>query len=92
MTGAIAAGIAMKLIVSFESNDLGDFHDFLEIVSEDNYKFKLPLHAYKPNSEIIFEPFINLGFCEVYKERVEVLQFKNEGTMDGKVELRFDKA
>ena len=63
MQGALAAGIAMKLIVSFETNSLGDFHDFLEIVSEEKFKFKLPLHAYKPNAEIIFEPFINLGFC-----------------------------
>ena len=46
MVGNVAAGLAMKLVVSFESNIPGDFHDFLEIVSGD-FKEVVPLHAYQ---------------------------------------------
>lgn len=45
MVGSVAAGLAMKLVVSFETNVVGDFHDFLEIVSGD-FKEVVPLHAF----------------------------------------------
>lgn len=45
MKGTIAAGLAMKLNVSFETNVLGDFTDSLLIISEENFKYEIPLHA-----------------------------------------------
>ena len=41
MVGAIAAGMPMKLVVSFETNDLADrefFYDKLIIKSGDNFR------------------------------------------------------
>jgi len=82
MAGNIAAGLAMKLIVSFETNVLGDFHDHLEIVSNldgDHFRQIVPLHAYQPQAHIVFEPFVNFGFARVNQDRVEKIAFKNEG-------------
>lgn len=61
MKGAIAAGLAMKLIVTFETQNLEDFHDSMKIVSDNGYEKDIPLHAYVTNGQVIFEPFINLG-------------------------------
>jgi len=48
MQGAIAAGIAMKLIATFETSviDKNGFHDSLKIVSDEGYERVIPLHAY----------------------------------------------
>ena len=40
---------------------------------------------------IIFEPFINLGFVRVGKEKKEQILFKNEGRSSGKVDLKVEK-
>jgi hypothetical protein len=61
MQEAIAAGLAMKVIVTFETTTLEDFHDKLKIVSDNGFSKEVPLHAYTPQASIIFEPFINLG-------------------------------
>jgi len=36
MTGAIPAGLTMNLLVQFETNQIGDFHDVLKIVTDDS--------------------------------------------------------
>lgn len=46
MKGTIAAGLAMKLLVSFETSSLGNFDDELKIISEENFEYVIPLHAY----------------------------------------------
>ena len=91
MVGPIGAGLAMKLIVSFETSELGTFEDKLKIVSEENYSYEIPLSAFPIQASIIFEPFINLGFVRVGKEKVDKIGFKNEGKGVGKVELKMDK-
>lgn len=45
MKGTIAAGLAMKLLVSFETSIVGEFHDSLKIISEENFEYEIPLHA-----------------------------------------------
>jgi hypothetical protein len=50
MQGAIAAGLSMKVIVTFETNILEDFSDIMKIVSDDNFEQDIPLYAYAPNS------------------------------------------
>lgn len=49
----LAAGLAIKLNVSFETDSLGDFHDVIEIQS-DEFKepYKLYLHAFAPGPDI----------------------------------------
>ena len=48
MQGAIAAGIAMKLIITFETSviDKNGFHDVLKIVRDEGFERDIPLHAY----------------------------------------------
>ena len=89
MVGPLAPGIAIELIISFSSNQPGDFHDQVKIVSDDNYEYVLPLHAYSPTSNIIFEPFINMGFVATGKTKTETIKFKNEGNLEGKIELKY---
>ena len=89
MVGPLAPGIAIELIISFSSNQQGDFHDQIKIVSDDDYEYVLPLHAYSPTSNVIFEPFINMGFVATGKTKREIIKFKNDGTIEGKVELKY---
>jgi hypothetical protein len=63
MQGPVAAGLAVKMNVSFESEVEGDFHDVIEITSEDcSETYKLLLHALKPGPDILFEPLVNFKF------------------------------
>lgn len=80
MQGNIAPGLSMKLLVSFETDKNGDFHDALEIVSEDRFNAIVPLHAYQPQSMLYFDPFVNFGFVKVQKEEVKTVTFRNNGT------------
>jgi hypothetical protein len=36
MQGPVAAGLAIKMNVSFETDEEGDFHDCIEITTEDS--------------------------------------------------------
>lgn len=88
MQGAIAAGLAMKLIVTFETAVLEDFHDAMKIVSDNNFERDVPLHAYAPQAALVFEPFINMGFVKLGKAKTEKIYFKNEGKNAANVELK----
>ena len=85
MQGAIAAGLAMKVILTFETNELQDAKDSMVIVSDNDYKKEVPLRAYVPQPSLIFEPFINFGFIKVNKPSVETISFFNEGKAPAKV-------
>lgn len=87
----IAPGLAQKLLVSFETSRIGEFHDTMKVVSDNGFEIEVKLHAYPLRSQIIFEPFLNLGFIQVNKEKIEQILFRNEGKSVGKVELKFDK-
>ncbi|CAD8120828.1 unnamed protein product [Paramecium sonneborni] len=91
MQGAIAAGLSMKLIVTFETATLDSFTDQLKIVTDGQYSINIPLHAFPAQAAIIYEPFINLGFVRVRKEKVDKIHFQNEGKAAGRVELKLDK-
>ena len=90
MQGAIAAGIAMKLVITFETSVMNKngFHDSLKIVSDENYERDIPLHAYPQQASIIFEPFLNLGFVKMNSEKTEKIFFLNEGKIPAKVALK----
>ena len=79
MIGNIAPGLCMKLLVTFETDKPGDFHDAIEIVSEDRFSQIIPLHAYSPQSSITFDPFVNFGFIRVQKEETRTVTFRNDG-------------
>lgn len=90
MQGNVAAGLAMKLVVSFETDKNGDFHDMLEIVSDNGFTQTVALHAFQPQATIAFDPFINFGFIKIMKEEVRPILFENQGKKEGKVDLRFE--
>ena len=90
MLGGVATGLAMKLIVSFETAVVSEFHDSMRVISDENYSNVVKIHAFPPQSQITFEPFINFGFVKVNMEKEEFVSFKNEGKVEGKVELRHD--
>jgi len=61
--GSVAAGLSVKLNVQFEADTEGDYHDFIEIGCEGfTNTYKLQLHAYQPDADIQFEPFVNMKF------------------------------
>ena len=45
---AIAAGLSMKLVVTFETATLETYQDSLKIVSDGNYTIDIALFAYPP--------------------------------------------
>lgn len=92
MQGSIAAGLAMKLVLTFESSTLNDYHDSLVIISDEGFKFELPLHAYMPQAQIVFEPFLNFGFVQLGKSKTETVVFRNEGLKEGVVEIKTEKS
>jgi len=87
MMGAIAPGLSIELVISFESNNAGEFRDMVTIVSEDDVEIEIPIYAFSPTAKIVFEPFINMGFIQVGKEKKEIINFRNEGSVDMRVDL-----
>ena len=77
--------------VSFESDVEGDFHDVIEISTEDHKEtYKLYLHALKPGPDIQFEPLVNFKFIPIGAAKFEEIEFKNEGRVTGTIRLEFD--
>ena len=92
MNGPVAAGIAVKLNVSFESDLEGNFHDVIEIKTEDNSEpYKLYIHALKPCPDIQFEPLVNFKFIPMKTMKYQEIEFKNEGKVVGNVKLDTDQ-
>ena len=87
LKGIIAPGLPLKLIVSFETHIIGNFVDKLTVYTDKNIKKEIKLFAFPPNAQILFEPFINFGFVEINKEKIEKIAFKNEGKTTGKIEI-----
>lgn len=89
MAGLLAPGLAIELVVSFSTSTSGQFHDKIVILSDLDYRCEVPLHAYSPMANIIFEPFVNMGFIQVGQQTKYKMLFTNEGSLDGAVELRY---
>lgn len=86
--GPVAAGLAVKLNVSFETDVEGDFHDVVEIGCEDSKEtYKLLLHATRPAADIQFEPLVNFKFVPINSTKFEEVEFKNEGAVVGSIKL-----
>ena len=69
MKPGIAAGLAMTLVVFFETDFKGDFHDVIKITSDDKFEYELKIHALQPKSKIFFDQFLNLGFCKLSQSK-----------------------
>ncbi len=68
------------MIITFETTILDNYKDEIKIVSEENYSKTIPLYAYKPSAFVIYEPYLNLGFCKILECKKEKIYFKNEGS------------
>ena len=88
--GYIAGGIQTNIVISFETDHLGNFHDEMLIISED-YSYTLLMHAYQPAPDIQFDPFVNMGLTSISKVKTSIVQFRNEGSRKGQVSLNFDR-
>ena len=93
MTEARAAGIPMKLLVSFEATkptkeqEVEGWKDVLTIMSSNNFVEEIPLHAFLPCSVIVFEPFVNLGFVRNNTSKSVEVIFTNEGVVQDEINL-----
>jgi hypothetical protein len=66
----VAAGLAVKMNVSFETDYEGNFHDVVEIQVEGyDQKFQLFLHALQPQPDVQFEPLVNFRFLPIKSTR-----------------------
>jgi hypothetical protein len=90
MLGPIAPGLSIELVISFESEDTGEFNDSITIVSDNHIEYEVPISAYSPMAKIIFEPFVNFGFIQAGKSKCETVLFKNEGSREGSVHIQAD--
>ena len=48
---------------------------------------ELPIRVYKTESQILFEPFVNMGFLKIGKEYCETIAIKNSGKAASLVEF-----
>ena len=46
---------------------------------------ELPIRVYKMESQILFEPFIDMGFLKIAKEHQEKIAIKNSGKAAGSI-------
>ncbi|EGR30900.1 hypothetical protein IMG5_121460 [Ichthyophthirius multifiliis] len=88
LQGPLTAGLAIKITITFETTPPGNYIDTLKIVSEEGFCKEIPLYANMPQAQLIFEPFINLGFVKVQEKKKDKIYFKNEGSIAAKVELK----
>lgn len=91
MLGPIAPGLSIELVVSFESEDVGEFNDNITIISDNHIESDVKISAYSPMAKIIFEPFVNFGFIQAGKTKSETVLFKNEGSREGSVHILADE-
>lgn len=92
-TGSIAAGLTVKLVIVFETNNLDDFNDKFHLIYEKSGKkqdVEITLSALKPQAQISFENFIDLGFARINREKQHVIRFRNQGKQVGKIKVVFE--
>lgn len=88
MQGVIAAGLSLRLVIYFETSVLGQFHDLIKLISDENFEYNLRVHAMPPIPLISFKKTLNYGFCKLSVPVEKIVKFRNEGTSTGKIELR----
>ena len=64
-----AAGVAMKFKVYFHCKEFRDYEDYFKVTLESGEKKKIKIFAYKPKAILVFEPFVDVGFAQVGKEK-----------------------
>ena len=89
---ALARGMRLNVVITFETEQLGDFHDELWIHMEGlTSSIRVPLNAFQKRPEVVFDPYVNLGFTTVNKPIAGKVFFKNEGSLRAEVRILYDK-
>ena len=83
----IAPGLSMTAKVKYECRELKNETEMVKIVSEDGSFVQLPIRVYRTESQILFEPFVNMGFLKVGKLHCETISIKNSGKASSTVEF-----
>jgi hypothetical protein len=87
MVAEIAPGLSVTAKVKYECKELKNETETIMIMSEEGYSVELPVRVYKTESQILFEPFVNMGFLKLGKEHIETIAFKNAGKTNSIVEF-----
>ena len=87
----IAPGLYLEILVIFETDNVENYEDWVEITSENDFKINIKLNAFKPRPIVHFEPFVNFGFVPTNTKKTEIIEFINEGMVDTTIELKLDK-
>ena len=87
----IAPGLYLEILVIFETDNVENYEDWVEITSENDFKINIKLNAFKPRPIVHFEQFVNFGFVPTNTKKTEIIEFINEGMVDTTIELKLDK-
>ena len=60
--GALAAGMGVKMEISFYPDNLGDYTDYLTVESE-GFTVKIPVEARRDPPQLSLAPTIDIGEC-----------------------------
>lgn len=88
MQQGIAAGLAMKILVMFQTKVVDDFKDSI-LVQSDDFQVEVRLAAEKPYPQYQFDRFLDFGFVRQGSENTRALTIFNNGAL-GKVQFKSD--
>jgi len=82
----VAPGLAVKIKVSFRTNQPAVLHDKLIVVYGDEceYKLAVPLNAFPPRPIINFNSVLNFGFVVQNTHVSKTITFTNTGSVPGR--------
>jgi hypothetical protein len=87
MQPEIAPGLSTTAKIKYECKELKNETEIIRVISEDGLTVQLPVRVYKMESQILFEPFIDMGFLKIGKEHEEKIAIKNTGKATGTIEF-----
>ena len=90
MQPEIASGLSTTAKIKYECKELKNETEIIRVISEDGLTVELPVRVYKMESQILFEPFIDMGFLKIGKEHEEKIAIKNNGKAAGTIEFSHD--
>jgi hypothetical protein len=68
MQPEIAPGLSMTAKIKYLCKELKNETEIVKVLCDEGTVTELPVRVYKTESQIVFEPFINLGFVKCGKE------------------------
>jgi hypothetical protein len=85
MQPEIAPGLSTTAKIKYECKELKNETEIIKVISEEGLTVQLPVRVYKMESQILFEPFVDMGFLKIGKEHEEKIAIKNNGKAAGSI-------